>query len=42
MERASIWVIDPSTRAGYDGSTPAWIPVEDFRIAGTSIILAVE
>ena len=39
IEIASIWVIDQSTRVGYDGGTPAWISVEDFRIAGTSIIL---
>ena len=39
MGIANVWVIDPSTRVGYDCSTPAWIPVEDFRIANTPIIL---
>jgi len=39
MGVANIWVIDPSTRVAYDCSTPAWIPVEEFRVSGTSIFL---
>jgi len=30
LKIANIWVIDPSTRVGYDSSILAWIPVEDF------------
>jgi Uma2 family endonuclease len=32
----NVWVIDPNTRIGYDCSTPAWLPVEEFRAPGTS------
>src|SRR3974377_207902 len=35
----NVWVIDPSTRVGYDCSTAAWLPVEEFRVAGTPIFL---
>ena len=35
----NVWVIDPATRVGYDCSTTAWLPVEEFRVAGTSIFL---
>jgi hypothetical protein len=35
----NIWVIDPSTRVGYDCSTGAWLLVEEFRVAGTPIFL---
>ena len=39
MGIANVWVIDPATRVGYDCSTSAWLPVEEFRIAGTPISL---
>jgi len=35
----NVWVIDPSTRVGYDCSTAAWLPAEEFRVAGTPILL---
>jgi len=35
----NVWVIDPANRLGYDCSTPAWLPVEEFRIAGSPIFL---
>ena len=35
----NVWVIDPSTRVGYDCSTAAWLPVEEFRVAGTPVFL---
>ena len=35
----NVWVIDPSTRIGYDCSTTAWLPVEELHIAGTPIFL---
>jgi Uma2 family endonuclease len=35
----NVWVIDPATRVGYDCSTTAWLPAEDFHISGTSIFL---
>ena len=31
----SVWVIDPANRVGYDCSTAAWLPVEEFRIIGS-------
>ena len=33
----NVWVIDPGNRVGYDCSTAAWLPVEEFRVAGTTI-----
>lgn len=33
----NVWVIDPINRIGYDCSTPAWLPVEEFRVNGTPI-----
>jgi Uma2 family endonuclease len=33
----SIWVINPAARVGYDCSTAAWLPVDEFRVAGTAI-----
>jgi len=33
----NVWVIDPINKIGYDCSTPAWLPVEEFRVAGTPI-----
>ncbi len=35
----NVWVIDPANRVGYDCSTAAWLPVEEFRVAGTPIAL---
>ncbi len=35
----NVWVIDPSTRVGYDCSTPAWLPVAELRVAGTPALL---
>ena len=33
----NAWVIDPANRVGYDCSTIAWLPVEEFRVAGGPI-----
>ncbi len=33
----NIWVIDPINKIGYDCSTPAWLPVEEFRIPSSPI-----
>ncbi len=33
----NVWVVDPGNRVGYNCSTAAWLPVEEFRIAGTPI-----
>ncbi len=35
----NVWVIDPANRLGYDCSTAAWLPVEEFRVAGSPIFL---
>ncbi len=35
----NVWVIDPANRMGYDCSTAAWLPVEEFRVAETPIFL---
>ncbi len=35
----NVWVIDPANRVGYDCSTTAWLPVEEFRVAGSPIFL---
>jgi len=35
----NVWVIDPSNRVGYDCSTIAWLPVEEFRVAETLIFV---
>lgn len=37
MGIANIWVIDPINKIGYDCSTPAWLPVEEFRIPNSPI-----
>jgi Uma2 family endonuclease len=37
MGIANVWVIDPGNRVGYDCSTAAWLPVEEFRVVGTTI-----
>ena len=33
----NVWVVDPINKVGYDCSTAAWLPVEEFRVAGTPI-----
>jgi Uma2 family endonuclease len=38
----NVWVIDPANRVGYDCSTTAWLPVEEFRVAGGSICLRLD
>ncbi len=35
----NVWVIDPANRMGYDCSTAAWLPVEEFRVADSPIFL---
>ncbi len=35
----NVWVIDPANRVGYDCSTTAWLPVEEFRVAGTPVFM---
>jgi len=35
----NVWVIDPANRVGYDCSTAAWLPSEEFRIADSPIFL---
>ena len=35
----NVWVIDPANRVGYDCSTTAWLPVEEFRVADSPIFL---
>ena len=35
-------VIDPANRVSYDCSTTAWLPVEEFRVAGGSICLRLD
>jgi len=35
----NVWVIDPANRVGYDCSTAAWLPVEEFRVADSPIFL---
>jgi Uma2 family endonuclease len=35
----NVWVIDTSARVGYNCSTTAWMPVEEFRVAETQITL---
>jgi Uma2 family endonuclease len=37
MGISNIWVVDPANRVGYDCSTTAWLPVEEFRVAGSAI-----
>ena len=34
-----VWVIDPANRTGYDCSTSAWLPAEEFRIPESPIFL---
>ena len=35
----NVWVVDPANRVGYDCSTAAWLPVEEFQVTGTAISL---
>src|SRR5271157_3535962 len=35
----NVWVVDPTNRLGYDCSTAAWLPNEEFRVAGSPIFL---
>ncbi len=35
----NIWVIDSANRVGYDCSTTAWLPVDEFRLENTPIVL---
>ena len=42
MGISNVWVIDPINATGYDCSTPAWLPVEEFRIAETPIFLRLD
>lgn len=34
-----VWVIDPANRTGYDCSTAAWLPVDEFRVPESPIFL---
>lgn len=34
-----VWVIDPASKTGYDCSTAAWLPVEEFRTAEGPVFL---
>jgi Uma2 family endonuclease len=34
-----VWVIDPSNKTGYNCSTTAWLPVEEFRLPESPIHL---
>ena len=38
----NVWVIDPANRVGYDCSTTAWLPLEEFRVAGGPICLRLD
>lgn len=33
----NVWVVDPINKVGYDCSTAAWLPVEEFRIPDSPI-----
>ena len=33
----NVWVVDPINKIGYDCSTPAWLPVEEFRVTNSPI-----
>lgn len=39
MGISNVWVVDPANRVGYDCSTTAWLPVDEFRVASTAISL---
>jgi Uma2 family endonuclease len=34
-----VWVIDPASKTGYDCSTTAWLPVEEFRVPESPMFL---
>ncbi len=34
-----VWVIDPANKMGYDCSTTAWLPAEEFRVPETPIFV---
>ncbi len=36
-----VWVIDPANRLAYDCSTTAWLPVDEFRVPGSPISMAL-
>ncbi len=38
----SVWVIDPANGIGYDCSSAAWLPVEEFRVSGSPIFLRLK
>ncbi len=42
MGIANVWVIDPGNQVGYDCSTAAWLPVEEFRVAGSPIFFPLK
>ena len=42
MGVANIWVVDAANQLAYDYSTAAWLPVEEFRIAGTRIFFSLQ
>ena len=33
----NVWVIDPANRVGYDCSTAAWLPSEEFRVCDSPV-----
>ncbi len=39
MRIRHVWVIDPANKMGYDCSTTAWLPVEEFRVPESPIFL---
>jgi Uma2 family endonuclease len=41
MGISNVWVIDPIHRIGYDCSTPAWLPVEEFRVPNTPMFFCL-
>lgn len=42
MGIANVWVIDPGNQVGYDCSTAAWLPVEEFRVGGSPIFFPLK
>src|SRR5260370_30013180 len=34
-----VWLIDPASKTGYECSTAAWLPVDEFRVPETPIYL---
>lgn len=37
-----VWVVDPANRIGYDCSTNAWLPVDEFRVQNNGISLQLQ